>query len=216
MRRFWTPDEDATVKRLYADMPTADLAEKLKRTPRSVYQRAELHGLKKSAAYLASEASSRWDGKRGGATRFQAGHSTWNKGTHWNAGGRSVETQFKKGHLSGAAAAKLQPVGATRIADGQLQRKVNEDLPYMRRWVSVARLVWEGANGPIPAGQLVVFKPGMATVTESEITLDRLELVTRAENMRRNSYHTRYPKELARLIQLRGAMNRQINKRAKA
>jgi hypothetical protein len=48
------------------------------------------------------------------------------------------------------------------------------------------------------------------------ITLGRLELISRAENMRRNSYHTRYPKEVAQLIQLRGALNRQINKRLKA
>jgi hypothetical protein len=34
--------------------------------------------------------------------------------------------------------------------------------------------------------------------------------MSRAESMRRNSYHN-YPKELAQLIQLRGALNRKIN-----
>lgn len=31
--------------------------------------------------------------------------------------------------------------------------------------------------------------------------------------MRRNSYHTRYPKEIGLVIQLKGALQRQINKR---
>jgi len=33
--------------------------------------------------------------------------------------------------------------------------------------------------------------------------------------MRRNSYHTRYPKEVAQLIQLKGALNRKINRRSR-
>ena len=41
-----------------------------------------------------------------------------------------------------------------------------------------------------------------------------LEAITRAENMRRNSYH-RYGQEIARAVQLRGVLNRQINKRLK-
>jgi len=47
----------------------------------------------------------------------------------------------------------------------------------------------------------------------SEITLDRVECISLAENMRRNSYLTRYPKEVADLIRLRGALNRKINTR---
>ncbi len=47
------------------------------------------------------------------------------------------------------------------------------------------------------------------------ITLDRLECITRRENMARNTVHN-LPKELARLVQLQGAVKRQINKRSKA
>ena len=66
----------------------------------------------------------------------------------------------------------------------------------------------------MPVGYLVVFKRGMFTNVLEEITLDRLELVSRAENMRRNSVH-RYGPEIASLHQLRGAVNRQINQRLK-
>lgn len=36
--------------------------------------------------------------------------------------------------------------------------------------------------------------------------------MSRHENMRRNSYHTNYPPEVARLVQLKGAISRQVNR----
>ena len=46
------------------------------------------------------------------------------------------------------------------------------------------------------------------------ITPDVVECISRRENMLRNSVHTRLPKPLASLVQLRGALQRQINRRA--
>ena len=54
----------------------------------------------------------------------------------------------------------------------------------------------------------------MHTTEPDQITADRVECITRAENMRRNTYH-RYGPEVAKLVQLRGAINRQIRKREK-
>ncbi len=50
---------------------------------------------------------------------------------------------------------------------------------------------------------------------KQNLSLDNLALLSRSDLMRLNSYHNRYPKEIARLIQLRGALMRQINKRAR-
>jgi len=44
------------------------------------------------------------------------------------------------------------------------------------------------------------------------LALDNLQLVTRAELMKRNSYH-QYGPEISKIIQLRGALALQINKR---
>ena len=76
------------------------------------------------------------------------------------------------------------------------------------------RLVWMAANGPLPAGHIVVFKPGRRTTELEAITLDAVELISRAENMRRNSVH-QLPPELARLVQLRGVLIKTINRKAK-
>jgi hypothetical protein len=77
-------------------------------------------------------------------------------------------------------------------------------------------LVWEAANGPVPPGHAITFLPGRRTTDASLITLDALQLVSRAELMRRNSHHTNYPKEVSQLIQLKGALNRKINRRNQA
>lgn len=150
--------------------------------------------------------------------RFQPGQPPANKGLRrpgW-APGRMASTQFKKGQMAGAAQRNYQPIGTERISkDGYLERKVTDDHPVpARRWVGVHRLVWEAANGPIPPGHAVAFREGKRTAVAEEITVDRLELVSRVELMRRNSYHNNYPKEVAQLIQLKGALNRKINRLA--
>lgn len=122
-------------------------------------------------------------------------------------------TQFKAGVRSGKAAQHWVPIGSLRVnSDGYLDRKVRED-HGSRNWVCVHRLVWEEANGPTPAGHAVVFKPGRRTTSIDQITLDALELVTRAELMRRNTIH-RYPRELKQAIRLVGKLRRTIEDRA--
>jgi hypothetical protein len=222
-RAHWTAAELDVLVARYADTRTADLAAELGHTETAVYQRAYKLGLKKSEAFLASENSGRIQrGKQDPgmrASQFKPGLVPWNKGTKGAMGPMEgcKATWFKSGRPA-SEARNYQPVGSTRVSeDGYLQRKVTDDpaLAPVRRWVAVHRLVWEAANGPIPPGHAVAFKPGRKTTDIDAITVDALELVSRGELMRRNSRHTQYPPEVNRLIQLRGALTRQINKRTK-
>lgn len=121
------------------------------------------------------------------------------------------ETQFKKGTLNGRAKLIAKPIGTERISkDGYLERKINNDLPFQRRWRAVHLLVWETKHGKLPAGHCIIFKDG----DKRNLRLSNLKMITRAENCRRNSYHN-YPKDIAHLVQLRGAVTRQINKRTR-
>lgn len=153
------------------------------------------------------------------ASRFQKGIVPHNKGVRrpgWSPG-RMAETQFKKGRPASEARNYL-PIGSLRIcADGYLVRKVTDDqsIAPARRWIGVHRLVWESANGPIPHGHVVVFRPGRATTDESKITLDALEIVTRGELMKRNTIH-RYPPELKQVIKLNARVQREIATRSKS
>ena len=55
----------------------------------------------------------------------------------------------------------------------------------------------------------------MKTTELALITADRLECVTRQENQRRNSQWARYPIEVARLIQIKGQITKQVNRIAR-
>lgn len=183
-----------------------------------MYTKAARLGLKKSSAMrakLAKEAADQLT-RSGKRTRFKAGHEAWNKGTRYQAGGRSIETRFKKGHRNGQAARNYRPIGSHRVnQDGYLERKTTDDEPVpVRRWTAVHRLVWEEAHGPIPPKHTVRFKPGCFTTDPELITADKLECISMAENMRRNSVHN-LPEPLPQIIQLRGALRRKISNRRK-
>jgi hypothetical protein len=177
-----------------------------------VYSKANALGLKKSPAFLASGKAGRLDGVRGGKTRFRKGSTPWNKGKSHPTKGRARETQFKAGQVPH----NTLPIDSHRVApDGSLQRKISEAKGNnSKRWRGVHERVWVEANGPVPAGHIVVFKPGMRTTELEQITLDKVECITLAENMRRNTRH-RLPKEINEVIQLKAVLTRHINKRSK-
>lgn len=215
---------DAVLVARYANERSADLETELGVPPGTAYSRARALGVKKSPEFLSSEASGRMQpGQISEAARksqFKKGAVPANKGTRrpGYAPGRMAESQFKKGQMAGAAQHNYVPVGSIRIKDGVLCRKMTDDpsLYPAARWTPITRLVWESAHGPIPAGMVVRFKDGRKTVVLEEITLDRLECITKAENMRKNTFWRRYPREVGELIQLKGRLTRQINKRMRS
>lgn len=210
-RHTWTDEQTAFLQAHYADHRTAWIAERLGLDQKQVYQKANAMGLRKSYAFLASEQSGRLQNAhhRGRQTQFRAGQTPWNKGLQWDSGGRSHETRFKPGHRGGIAAEVYKPVGTERVSkDGYLERKIHDGMPLQRRWRAVHLLVWEAANGPLPEGHAVVFRNG----DKRDIRLENLELITRAELMRRNTRHN-LPKEINEVIALRAALVRKINKR---
>lgn len=219
MSRPWSDAELDVLRQFYPSSRTEDIAKALGRPVPAVYNKAGQLGLKKSAEYLASPAANRLDGKRGAQTRFGKGHAPWNKGLKGATGKHpnSVRTRFRKGERRGVANTNYKPIGTERIsADGYLERKVTDDpsIAPARRWVGVHRLVWEAAHGSIPRGHAVTFRPGRRTTDVTLITQDALELVSRAELARRNHPRSRSP-ELAKLVQLKGAITRQVNRIAR-
>lgn len=219
-RRMWTACEVDLLRSMYPECHTDDVAAWIGRSTSQCYQGAARFGLNKSAEYLASDTACRI--RRGKqhpsmiASRFKAGQDAWNKGLRGVVGVQEAcrATQFKKG----VRPHTWMPIGSYRISsEGVLEQKLTDEPgPNSVRWFPVHRTLWVGANGPIPPGHVVRFKPGQKTTDLALITLERLECVTRMENMRRNSLHTIYPPEVAHLVQLRGALNRQINARTRA
>lgn len=215
-RRVWTPAEDERLSTLYATFSADECAAALDRTRSSVCQRVNAIGLRKSPEWIAQTARMRTlnpthGGRRG---QFKPGLVPWNTGRSHPARGRSVETQFKRGRAPQESRNYL-PIGSERLTkDGYVERKVTDDQSVVpaRRWTAVHRLVWEAANGPVPPGRIVVFRRGMHTTVVADIAIDRLELITRAENMARNTIHN-YPPEVKGLIRAVKRAERALEKR---
>jgi hypothetical protein len=218
-RKRWTDYEREVLRAHYARTLTADLAELLGHTLSSTHQQARKLGLVKSVEWIAETAKARIEsdpnhGSR--RSRLRPGNVPANKGVKHPKGwapGDMARTQFKRGRPA-CEARNYVPIGSLRISkDGYAERKVTDDPSIVpaRRWVGVHRLVWMEAHGPIPADCVIAFRPGMRTSVPEEITLDRLECITRAENARRNQMAP----EIRPIVQLRGAITRQINKRLK-
>lgn len=217
LRRQFGWVEQELVRRNYAHVYTEALAHVLKCTPAQIYRLAARMGVHKSRETIAARARElmAMPGHGSRASRFQPGHVPANKGLRrpGYAPGRMASTQFQRGNRPHT----WVPVGSHRInGDGYLDLKVN-DLPGPSnvRWHPVHRLVWERAHGPVPRGHAVVFRPGRRTTVLEEIALDAVELITRRELMARNTIHN-LPAPLVGVIRLRGALNRQINRRRRS
>lgn len=203
----WTTTELQSLASLYPDTSNAVLSRVFNRPARAIGLKARSMGLKKSAKFMAYESG-----------RIRPGQTPWNKGVKGSTGTQAgcLATQFRPGR-DPSEARNYRPIGSLRITkDGYLEQKTTDDQSVYpaRRWVAMHRIVWERENGQVPPGHIVVFRQGMLTTDTDLITVDRLECITRAENMRRNTYH-RYGKEVAQLIQLRGVITRKIREKEK-
>lgn len=201
----WTQSQIDLLIKHYSNTSKADLVKLIGRKESSIYNKAYSLNLKKTSEYLASPEACRLrrGDNVGAAFRFQKGHQPANKGVKGINHEGSKLTQFKKGQ----APKNKQPVGYIRKSkDGYLEIKVAEGMGQFRL---LHRIVYERMNGKIPEGMIVIFLDN----NKENLKISNLSLITKGENMKRNSYHN-YPKEIAQLIQLRGAINRQINRRA--
>lgn len=225
IRQLWTADEEAYLRAHYPDTSTSAIAAHLKRPLGKVYAKATDLGLKKTAEYI-RDPKNRCrllsGANIGRATRFLKGHVPANKGLRrpGYSVGRMRETQFKKGQRSGAAAKNWVPVGTIlRDPDGYARIKVREaeygKEPYgfgnTRVWPMYNRWLWEHHNGPIPPKHLVVFKDG----NKQNCVIENLELISMADNARRNAMWRRFPPALIDVVLAKGALNRAINIRSR-
>ncbi len=186
---------------------TKEVAKALQRGISGVYRMAALLGVKKARAFLV-------------ATQFKSGGVPANKGLRrpGYGPGRMKETQFKPGQRSGAAAKNWVPIGTILPdSDGYLRIKVRDAVHGKEAagygnpkvWPMLNRYIWEQHNGPIPPKHIVVFRDRDRT----HCTIENLELISMAENARGNTMWNNLPRELAEVIQLCGALNRQIRSR---
>lgn len=205
MKTRWTDNEIRILRKFYPDNYTSYVAKMLGKSESQVYNKAYWLGLKKSDAFNEKELRQRQGQllkKMGEKSRFPKGHVPANKGKPMPAKvyEKAKATMFKKGQLPH----NVRYDGHERISvDGYVEIRVD-----VGKYVLKHRLVWEQANGPIPKGMALVFKDG----NKQHIELSNLELVTRAELLKRNSI-CRFPPELRSAIHQVHKLKRIINEK---
>lgn len=103
--------------------------------------------------------------------RFEKGCEPHNKGKKGFCAAGSEKGWFKKGH----APKNHKPVGSERVSrDGYTEIKTRE--PDV--WELKHRQIWEGANGKIPDGHILLFKDG----DRGNMALSNLLLVKKSVN----------------------------------
>jgi hypothetical protein len=203
-RTTCTEAEDRIIKTCYLKMPLKQLAVKIKRSGTLVRLRLRQLGLIIPPEIIE---------ERKLIGRMKPGNVPKTKGRKWsefmskNGQRNSLKTTFKKGNLPPNT--KADGVISIRTDKRGIQYK------FIRlsksRWIPLHRYNWIKVNGPIKRGMKLVFKDS----NTMNCDIENLELLSPGQLMKRNSYHTNYPKPVAELIQLRGALNRKINSLSK-
>ena len=186
-RKVWTAADAWMLRAFYPHIGNEILARRLGCTVAALYRRAHQLGLHKSQIFLDSPDSGRTrpGDTRGAAYRFQKGHVSQNKGLRRPGyfRGRMRETQFRKGQ----SPHNEMPLWSFRFNSmGYLMLKTGKPAPKPNDgWEWVHKLIWEQANGPIPAGSRIWWKDR----DHGNCALANLEILTAVEHMARTTIH---------------------------
>ncbi|HUR65502.1 MAG TPA: HNH endonuclease signature motif containing protein [Chitinophagaceae bacterium] len=172
-----TKAQDRIIKKKYLSVPSKTLADKLGISDTKLRLR-----LKQLNLVIPQEIIE----QRKKDSQIKPGSISPNKGKKISAEAyeKSKDTMFKKGHV---------PHNSVGFKDGDIRIRLYHldrgEKPYKfirlskRKWVPLHKHKWENKNGKMPPGHCLWFKDGNTL----NCRLSNLELITRAENMHRNS-----------------------------
>jgi hypothetical protein len=216
--RPWSTNDLERLAELYPTAPIPEVINALDRSLAAIYGTARKRGLKRPPYRIPKGYTIPGSEQH----RFKKGQAPFNKGLRrpgWHRG-RMQETQFKKGQRSGAAARNWVPIGTIAPdSEGYLRIKVREatygkeatGYGNSKVWPMYNRYLWEQENGTIPPKHLVVFRDR----DRAHCVIENLELISMAENARRNRMWNALPRQLAEVIHLNGQLKRRLRRHGK-
>lgn len=194
----FTPAQEQQIKKEYLQKPVKRLAKELGTTHGRIMRFLNKHQLVIPKHIVE---------QRKKANQKKPGNIPFNKGKKQTeymsaeAIEKSKRTRFKKGQLP----------HNTKHNGAIVTRKDNNGIYYQYIrikkgvWELLHRHVWQCENGPIPNNKIVVFKDG----NQNNVELNNLELISKNENMLRNSKH-HFPEEIIPTMALISELNNQL------
>lgn len=210
-QRFcFSPSQIKYLQQHYSNTHNRDLAAYFGCEMHTVENKAFALGLKKDRSFIAEIARKniQCPNHPGRKCWFEKGTIPHNKGkkqTEYMTP-EAIEctkaTRFKKGQRSW----NHKPVGYERInVNGYTEVKTAEPNKFEQKH----RVIWRQHYGKIPKGHNVQFRDG----NRQNFNVENLYLISRSDQLKKeNSMHARFPKDVQLAIQMKGALNRQINK----
>lgn len=145
----WTDEDRDILRRAYPMTSSGDIARKLGRSVTSVYNQAQIMGLRKSEEYLADIGKRISKSPGAIAHQFKKGQTPPNKGKRMSPEtySRVAPTMFRKGNVP----ANHRPVGSERVnMDGYVEIKVAEP----NKWKHKHRVYGSRSTAPFPKGAM--------------------------------------------------------------
>jgi hypothetical protein len=205
MKKFWSNTEIETLKKMYCDTDTSSIANLLGRNINAVYGMANKLKLKKTVQYLATLNSNRILTENQRNCCFKKGSTPPNKGKkHADyMTPEQIEKTKKSRYKKGNVPFNVKYDGHERISvDGYVEIRISRGVYKLKH-----RELWIKQNGSIPEDCIIIFKDG----NKQNIVIENLQLITRAENMLRNSIQ-QYPAELITTLKLVSKLKKTIKK----
>ena len=211
MKRF-TPEEDQYIRDNYLTQFLREMGEHLGRTEGTILGRMTRIGIEVPAEIKLKRLQQSFKNleESGKMSRFQKGLVPHNKGKKMSPEmyEKCKGTMFKPGQIPATCVHFGKPYLHQRTwEDGYVEKLWFIQEGTNKRSAYLAYLCRQ--NGIDLTGKKPILKPGFDHSRAP--TMEDIMIVTNAENMRRNSLH-RYPPEVVKLCQLKGALQRQINK----
>ena len=207
-RKLWTKEEVKKVGELYPDMDCGEIAKIMGCRLDQIYYIAYKNRFEKSLAFRQAMAAKKNFILKGKKYNFAKGHVPINKGKKMEdyvppeSLAKIRSTQFKKGMK-----------GHNELHDGAITiRNDNANRPYKfiriakAKWKMLHVHLWEQEYGPIPPGHVIIFK----NYDTLNCELSNLEMITKSENMLRNSIHN-YPEDIKEAIYTLRKLKKKIN-----
>jgi hypothetical protein len=199
---------DQFISEYYPNHPTKLLSVATGLEAETLFKRAYKLGLRKTKEFRqkALIEISKTLSENGKAHRFKPGHTPLNKGKAMppQVYEKAKATMFKPGQM---------PHNTKHDGHISIRRDKNgRDYAYIRvrqgEYKLLHRVLWEQNNGTIPKNMIVAFKNGNSL----DCTLANMELITKEENMRRNSLVSKYPPDIVAAIRTNAGLKRRIRK----
>lgn len=213
-RRTWSKSDLKLLKEKYTDTPMQELMELFGCSSRAIYGQCFAIGAKRSPEFIANNLGFKPGSEVGKDLRFKKGIVAFNAGKKQHeymseeAIAKTLATRFKPGHKP-----HNTKCGNNHISIRNDKRGVPQKFIKLADgvWVYLSRYNWEQNFGPIPEGHVIAFKDRDTLNCEPH----NLMCLSKAENMRRNSYHNNYTEEMKEVVVMRAKITRRVKKLTK-